>query len=194
MINSKPIRRVLVVTGSEQAYSYIKNLLPPNEFDPVVYVSSANEAKRLLLSAEYDILIVNTPLPDELGVELALNYADGNMGILLLCKSDAYEQIAYKVEESGVLALPRPISKQALFASVKLLCAVQAKIAKMEKKNRTLQEKMADIRVVNRAKWLLIENLGMLEKDAHYYIEKQAMDMRLSRREVAEHIIRTYDK
>ena len=64
----------------------------------------------------------------------------------------------------------------------------------MEKKNKTLQEKMADIRVVNRAKWLLIEHLNMTERDSHYYIEKQAMDTRLSRREVAEHIIRTYDK
>ena len=34
----------------------------------------------------------------------------------------------------------------------------------------------------------------MHEQEAHYYIEKQAMDMRLSRREVAEHIIRTYDQ
>ena len=43
-------------------------------------------------------------------------------------------------------------------------------------------------------KWLLIENLKMSESDAHYYIEKQAMDTRLSRREVAQGIIRTYDK
>ncbi len=64
----------------------------------------------------------------------------------------------------------------------------------MEKQNRTLREKMEDIRAVNRAKWLLIEHLSMTEQDAHYYIEKQAMDTRLSRREVAEHIIRTYDQ
>ena len=52
---------------------------------------------------------------------------------------------------------------------------------------------MQDIRTVNRAKWLLIEIKRMTENEAHYYIEKQAMDMRLSRREVAENIIRTYD-
>ena len=63
----------------------------------------------------------------------------------------------------------------------------------MEKKNQALQEKMQDIRTVNRAKWLLIERHRMTEEDAHYFIEKQAMDMRLSRREVAENIIRSYD-
>lgn len=64
----------------------------------------------------------------------------------------------------------------------------------MEMKNRSLREKMEDIRMVNRAKWLLIENLNMTEKDAHHYIEKQAMDTRFTRREVAENIVRTYDK
>ena len=56
-----------------------------------------------------------------------------------------------------------------------------------------MQEKMTDIRTINRAKWLLIENLNMSENDAHRYIEKQAMDTRSTRREVAEGIIRTYD-
>ena len=48
--------------------------------------------------------------------------------------------------------------------------------------------------MVNRAKWLLIENLNMTEKDAHHYIEKQSMDTRFTRREIAENIVRTYDK
>ena len=67
------------------------------------------------------------------------------------------------------------------------------KLKLWEKKNESLREKMVDIRVVNRAKWLLISRLDMTEEDAHYYIEKQAMDTRISRREVAEEIIRAYD-
>ena len=50
-----------------------------------------------------------------------------------------------------------------------------------------------DIRTVNRAKWLLIERMKMTEQEAHYFIEKQAMDLRVSRREMAENIIRAYD-
>ena len=90
--------------------------------------------------------------------------------------------------------MPRPVNRQTFYIAIKLLVATHARLAKMEKQNRTLKEKMEDIRVVNRAKWLLIEHLSMTEQDAHYYIEKQAMDTRLSRREVAEHIIRTYDQ
>ena len=51
---------------------------------------------------------------------------------------------------------------------------------------------MEEIRLVNRAKWLLISELKMDEPDAHRYIEKQAMDRCVTRREVAEEIIKTY--
>ena len=56
-----------------------------------------------------------------------------------------------------------------------------------------LEEKIEEIRLVNRAKWLLIERLGMTEAEAHRYIEKQSMDQRIPRRELAENIIKTYE-
>ena len=51
---------------------------------------------------------------------------------------------------------------------------------------------MNEIRIVNRAKWLLISELKMTEPDAHRYIEKQAMDACVSRKQIAEEIIKTY--
>ena len=194
MASDKPTRRILVVSVGNQICDYIKELLPVEDYYPITHVKSSGEAKRLLLSADFDILIINSPLQDEFGIELALDYADSVMGILFLCKNDMYEQVCYKVEDSGILTLAKPVGRNSLYSAIKLMSAVNARLEKMEKKNKTLQEKMADIRVVNRAKWLLIEHLNMTERDSHYYIEKQAMDTRLSRREVAEHIIRTYDK
>lgn len=51
---------------------------------------------------------------------------------------------------------------------------------------------MEEIRLVHRAKWLLINELKMEEPQAHRYIEKQAMDLCTSKRQVAEDIIRAY--
>ena len=48
---------------------------------------------------------------------------------------------------------------------------------------------MEEIRLVNRAKWLLIEQLKMTEAEAHRHIEKQAMDRCVTRRAVAEDIL-----
>lgn len=194
MTSGRTQYRVLVVSAVEKIYEYITEILPPGEFSPILRAASAGEAKRMLVSDEADIVIINTPLPDEFGTELALDLSGGTAGVLLLVKNDYFDQVCYKVEREGVLTVGKPSSRQTLYGAVKLAAAMSARLVKMERKNKTLQEKMADIRTVNRAKWLLIENLNMTERDAHYYIEKQAMDMRLSRHEVAENIIRTYDK
>ena len=194
MTSGRTQYRVLIVSAVEKIYEYITEILPPGEFSPILRAASAGEAKRMLVSDEADIVIINTPLPDEFGTELALDLSGGTAGVLLLVKNDYFDQVCYKVEREGVLTVGKPSPKQTLYGAVKLAAAMSARLAKMERKNKTLQEKMADIRTVNRAKWLLIENLNMTERDAHYYIEKQAMNMRLSRHEVAENIIRTYDK
>ena len=63
----------------------------------------------------------------------------------------------------------------------------------MEQKSLSMEDKMAEIRLINRAKWVLIEKQGMSEQDAHRYIEKQAMDRRTTRRAIAEGILKTYE-
>ena len=193
MATEKRKYRVLVADSGDKIYDYISQSLPRSDYDPILRAGDAGEARRMLLNAPVDIVIINTPLKDDFGTELALDLADGSAGVLLLVKNELYDQICYKVEDSGVLTLGKPTSRQGFYNAVKLLTAMTARLSKLEKANHTLQEKMADIRVVNRAKWLLIEHHHMKEQDAHYFIEKQAMDTRLSRREVAENIIRSYD-
>ena len=60
---------------------------------------------------------------------------------------------------------------------------------KGSKENRRLQKRIEDIRLVDRAKCLLIECCGMSEPEAHSYIEQQAMNRRCPKREVAQGII-----
>ena len=72
------------------------------------------------------------------------------------------------------------------------MAASRERLRRMEKKATSIEEKMEEIRLVNRAKWLLIEQLKMTEADAHRYIERQAMDRCVTRREIALGIIKTY--
>lgn len=194
MVTGKRKYRVMVCGAGDKIFDYIEGILPAREYELALRAGSAGEARRQLLSQSVDIVIINTPLTDEFGTELALDLAEGTAGILMLVKSENYEDICYKVEDSGVATLAKPMSSQSFLMAVKLLTALTARLAKMEKRNQSLQEKMADIRMVNRAKWLLIQHMHMTEDEAHYYIERQAMDTRLSRREIAENIVRTYSR
>ena len=193
MVTGKRKYRVLVAGANDKLGESIAALLPKNEYEPPVFAASVGEIRRLALESTMDLVVLNTPLKDEFGTRLALDLADYNIAVLLMVQGDVFDQVCYKVEDYGVLTLAKPVSRQSFYTAVKLLTAMRAKMLRMEKKNQALQEKMQDIRTINRAKWLLITNLQMTEDDAHYHIEKKAMNSRLSRREAAEEIIRTYD-
>lgn len=192
MAAGKTKYRVLVAGGNEKLCELLSEILPRNEYEFLVPAKTAGEVRRLTMDRSVDLVILNAPLKDEFGVQLAQDLAENNLGVLLLTGSDVSEQVSYRVEQSGVITLAKPTTKQSLYITLRALTALRSKLLQMEQKTKALQQKVADIHTVNHAKWLLIRHDSMTENEAHRFIEKQAMDMRLSRREVAESIIRTY--
>ena len=107
-------------------------------------------------------------------------------------RAEQYPDVTAHVAPSGVLTLQKPTSPALFSSTLQLLCATRARLRRMEQKTATLEEKMAEIRLVNRAKWVLIEQLKMTENEAHKFIERQAMDRCVTRRTIAENILATY--
>ncbi|WP_302381190.1 ANTAR domain-containing response regulator [Anaerotignum lactatifermentans] len=184
---------VLVISAKEKFNASLQSLLPESKYAPVQMVSSVSLAKRVLLERSFDFVFINTPLPDDFGTRFAIEIS-GNKGtvILLLVRNEVYEEVCDKVTEYGILTLPKPASKQMVAHTLNFMAGIRERLRKLEKKSLSMEEKMKEIRLVNRAKWVLIDELKMSEADAHRYIEKQAMDRCVSRREIAEEIISTY--
>lgn len=184
---------VLIVSAASSFFSVMEPLLPSTDYWPVARAKSVAEAQRRLLEGTYDIVIINAPLADDFGLRLAITICtDSSSGVLLLVKNDLYNEIYTKAMPYGVLTLSKPTNSQMIVQSLRVLCATRERLRQMEQKQMSVEKKIEEIRLVNRAKWLLIDCLGMKESDAHRYIEKQAMDLRISKSEVAENIIRTY--
>ncbi len=184
---------VLIVSASEKFTLAARGLLPPTDYWPVENVRSTGEARRRMLETSFDLVLIQTPLRDEFGSRLAMDICQSSgAGVLLLVKKELYNDVYAEVMEQGVMVLPVPAAAQTVSQTLRILCAARERLRRMEEKQATVEEKIEEIRLVNRAKWLLIERLQMSESEAHRYIEKQAMDLRLSRREVAENIINTY--
>ena len=193
MIFQERTYSVLLVSASEKFNNTIMSLLPMTDYWPVTTVNTVGAAQRRMLETTYDIVIINAPLPDDFGMRLAMDTcAASGAGVLLLVKSELYDEVYSKVVNHGVVTLSKPTNLQMVSQTLRVLCATRERLRQVEAKQVTVEEKIDEIRLVNRAKWLLIECLSMTEADAHRYIEKQAMDLRLSKREVAENIIKTY--
>ena len=184
----------LIVSANEKFNQVLASLMSPDEF-ACETVGNVGEGRRALLERDYDIVIVNTPLPDEFGVNFAIDTgADTNSGVLLCINADLFEEVTDKCEEYGILTVSKPTSRQIVKQSLKLLEATRRRLHRMEKKTASFEEKLAEIKEINRAKWLLIENLNMSENEAHKYIERTAMDTRRPKIDIAREIIEEYTK
>lgn len=193
MATGKNIYRVLAAGCNDKICESISGLLPSSDYEPIQRAATAGETRRMLLETDLDIVILNAPLKDEFGTQLAMDLAEDNLSVLLLVPAEVYEQVCFKVEDLGVVTLPKPVSRQSLYSAIKVLTALRGKLLRMNQKIHTLQDKMQDIRIINRAKWLLIENCHMTEENAHHLIERRAMDLRISKRDAAEIIIRSFE-
>ena len=95
--------------------------------------------------------------------------------------------------EAGVLLVDKPVIPQVFQQSVQLAAATHNRLMTLNRENEQLLRKLDEIRLVDRAKCLLIEHERLTEAEAHRTIEKQAMDQRLPRARVAQLILDRYE-
>jgi len=184
---------VLIVSNSEKFQNTLRSLLPESACSPIVTAASVGAAERARNNQDFDFVFVNSPLPDDAGIRFAIDCCRaGGTVVLLFAAAALYDSIQSRVEKHGVFVLPRPVPRDAILRGLNWMTAARERLRSYEKKVQPVEEKMEEIRLVNRAKWLLISELKMSEPDAHHYITHQAMDRCCSKRTVAEEIIRLY--
>ena len=155
---------ILLVSGAESFNAALSGLLATASFSSITMVDSVSAAARKIAERSFDCVLINAPLVDDPGIRFAIDCsARTSMSVLLLIKSEQHNEIA-----------------------------ARERLRRFEKKMIPLEDKVEEMRLVNRAKWLLISELKMTEDDAHHYIEKRAMDLCVSKKEVAKDIIKIY--
>lgn len=183
---------LLLVTESLDTAAQFARLLPADRFAPEYNVCAAREAAYVLGETAYDVVVIDDSIAGEDARRLAAAAKEGDAHVLLLAGAERFRETAAFAEAHGFMALPSPVDPTLFKQSLGLMAAASTRIHELEEKADTLQAKMDEMRLVDRAKLLLIQRYKMSEKDAHRFIEKSAMDRCLPRRTIAENIIRTY--
>ena len=188
------MEKVLIISPQIQAAQALYDIIKSLNFSGYDYVASGNEARRKFDLTDYDLTIINTPLSDEFGTELALDIAEKSLSaIIILVKSDLTEQVQDKISITGAFVIGKPVNKQVLLQSIPFVLNSKQVISTLREQNKALKRKVDDIKVIERAKFSLIKYLGLDENQAHRYIQKQAMDLRVSPKVIADNILKTYE-
>ncbi|HAG69354.1 MAG TPA: hypothetical protein DCL38_05210 [Lachnospiraceae bacterium] len=178
---------VLIVSASGQLDSVVKKNLAGDMLMSLEGRRSAAAARQSFLERYYDLIIVDSPLPDESGTGLVLDMSEqSNASVLLITERDRYEEVFDMVAPAGVYVLPRPFPRGRLRQVIRYLFAIRERLKKLERKLELSEERLLEVREVNRAKLMLIERKHMTEDEAHRFIGKWAMDRGISRKRAAE--------
>ena len=166
------IHSVLVVTKDIKTSTLISAMLVPPMFD-VILAEDFNEARRLCTERVFNIVIVD--FADGEGTDFAVDISSCTSTILLLAPTQFFDQLSYRVEPYGILTITSPFDQFYFYNMIKIAIAVQYKVQVLSSQTIKLKEKMEEIRIVNRAKMLLMQNKEMSEQEAHRFLEKQAI-------------------
>ena len=188
------IFRVLLISSSKNFAASIINALAYEPYE-ISVIDTIQKAKRLVIEKDFDILIINAPVVDDFGIDFAIDEALRDISGVLIFANAKYEaEIYYKTYQYGILTLVKPSTYGILLQSLRLLSSSLIKKEIILEKKTDLKSRLEEIKIINTAKLLLIEHKQISEDEAHKYIEKKAMDFRVSKIKIANEIIDEYYK
>lgn len=188
------MENILIVSSGEKATALIVDLFKRSPMPRITIAKSSSEAKRIFSMSDFDLAVINAPLSDEYGQELAeICVTSTNSSCLMIVKSEHYESVSQSVEPLGIMTIQKPINKPMFIQAIRFINASRNRLSGLRNENQKLHKRIEEMRLVNRAKFALMQYLGFDENQAHKYLEKQAMDKRVTKREVAIEIIKIYE-
>ncbi|MBP0968132.1 MAG: ANTAR domain-containing protein [Oscillospiraceae bacterium] len=187
-------KEVFVISSNENFQRYVRENLPDGDFTVCGVADSCTEARQKMMNNRCAVVLINIPLSDECGTELAGDLAENtSASVIAVVKNEQETEMRESMEPSGIFVLGRPFPHTVFHQALYDAASAYARTQIISQENQRLQIKLIDLRIVNRAKYALIQYLGMTEEQAHKYIEQQAMNQRISKRKAAENILKTYE-
>ncbi|MGL4981597.1 MAG: ANTAR domain-containing response regulator [Treponemataceae bacterium] len=181
------MENILIISANENLTQKLEALIGQKIcYAKITIAKDIHCAKKNIAEKSYDLSVVDS--------SLILIESD-----FLAFLSQQILQIIYLVdrthnfyEELSLFTLNLPLITEDFFTALHFASIAFNKINQFRQENTKLQNKIEQIKRIDRAKCLLVEHLQLSEAEAHRFIEKQAMDLRLSRGAFAEKIIEQY--
>ena len=159
----------------------------------LVTADGLDEAERKLAQLDPALVVWQCDAPGLPALRQCVRLAEGSEAVfLLLVRPGTYEAVWRFVQAAGICVMSWPAPQEVFRQTLRNLLLLKKSLRAMQEKTDQLQWQLQDMKRIQKAKSLLMNQLGMSEADAHRWIEKAAMDRCVKKREIAETIIRMY--
>lgn len=165
-------------------------LLEEAEYSVVGQAADGEEAIEMARDLHPDVVIMNVKMPETDEIAAAQRITEERIAPVVMVTASSERDLIERASRAGVMAfVVKPFSASDVIPAIEVARARFAQIIAVEAEVSDLEERLASRKVVDQAKALLQEGLGLAEGEAFRWIQKTAMDLRKSMREVAQGVI-----
>lgn len=182
--------RVLVAEDEALIRLDLVELLQGEGYEVVGQAGNGEEAVKLARELTPDLVVMDVKMPHMDGITAASIIAEERIAPVVMLTAFSQRELIDRAREAGAMAyVVKPFDASDVVPAIELAMARYAEIRAVEAEVEDLHERLASRKAVDQAKGLLMEGLRLSEPEAFRWIQKTAMDLRKSMREVAEGVI-----
>ena len=185
-----PRRRVVIAEDEALIRMDLAEMLAEEGYDVVAAVEDGEQAVSSTEELRPDLVILDVKMPRLDGIAAAQRIASQRIAPVVMLTAFSQRDLVESARDAGAMAyLVKPFGKSDLSPAIEMAVSRFAELQQLEAEVADLTERLETRKVVDRAKGVLQEKLGLSEPDAFRWIQKTAMDLRLSMREVADGVV-----
>jgi two-component system, response regulator PdtaR len=187
---SSPGRRVVIAEDETLIRMDLAEMLGEEGYDVVGQAGDGARAIELTEELRPDLVIVDVKMPVLDGIAAAERIAGQRIAPVVILTAFSQRELVERARDAGAMAyLVKPFSKSDLVPAIEMAVSRFAELAALEHEVADLNDRLETRKAVDRAKGVLQKELGLSEPEAFRWIQKTAMDLRLSMRQVADGVV-----
>lgn len=183
-------RRVLIAEDEALIRLDLAEMLAEEGYEVVGEAGDGETAVRLAEELKPDLVILDIKMPIMDGLAAAERIAGARIAPVIILTAFSQRDLVERARAAGAMAyLVKPFQKSDLVPAVEIALSRYAEISALEAEVSGLTERLETRKTVERAKGALMTTYGMTEPQAFKWIQRTAMDHRMTMKEVAERIL-----
>jgi response regulator NasT len=182
--------RVVVAEDESLIRLDLVEMLAEEGYEVVGEAGDGEQAVALAGELKPDLVVMDVKMPKLDGISAAEKIAGDRIAPVVMLTAFSQRDLIERAREAGAMAyVVKPFGKHDLVPAIEIAIARYQEILGIEAEVAKLEDRLETRKVVDKAKGLLQVGLGLTEPEAFRWIQKTAMDLRKSMREVAEGVI-----
>lgn len=190
MPDSKRPTQVLVAEDEALIRLDLVELLTDEGFEVIGQAADGEEAVKLARELEPDLVIMDIKMPKLDGIAAAEIIAEERIAPVVMLTAFSQRDLVERARDAGAMAyVVKPFDASDVVPAIEIAMGRFAEVKAIEDELANLEDRFESRKIIDQAKGILQINLGLTEPEAFRWIQKTAMDLRKSMREVAEGVI-----